>query len=103
MLADSMKEGETENQGLILDVCLLIVPWMFFAWMIIWSKYIGPEWPFGDKALYDSGIGVQVVGFGMGLPVLAIVRYWIHRRRLILSALTAGSGIAFWIFAPGLA
>lgn len=98
---------KNDNRELWLDMAMLVMPWLFLAWMVLWGVAFGPNqrpaWPIGSLHTYNAFIAFHICAFGVGIPVFALPRLLIHRRRRWLMAAVITSGlIVGWFGGPSL-
>ena len=86
------------------ELAIALLPWFWFAWLIVWGKYFGPNmqppWPVGDRALYEWTLYPFTIASCGGVTLFLIVRFAIRRRDLLPTLAAGLSFIAVGLLAP---
>ncbi|NQT87532.1 hypothetical protein HQ560_12255 [bacterium] len=103
---DTQRSCWSGEEGLALDIVLVILPWALLLAVMSWGSSCGPNadppWSLGDPHAYRTAIQFIHLGCGYGLPVYATVRAVVNQRNcLMLLVIIVSSLIAAWC-APGL-
>jgi hypothetical protein len=93
-----------ENHEPALELALSIIPWIFFAWMLLWCVHFGPrpnaDWLVGNRTLYEICVLIQFAVSGFAVPLYALLRRYAFHHRSHLTWLIVLSGLVIILLTP---